>query len=103
MVSAALTAMKSGKAPEPSGLVLELFKAGGSNVGEEKKHLQMQLFIMNIPRDWNYSHVINNYKGKGDVVEKEYYRGLTLLYQIVKVIETALVPVIRDQIDIKSV
>lgn len=35
-----------------------------------------------VPDDWNLSHIINCYKGKGDALERGNYRGLKMLDQV---------------------
>ena len=58
--------MKVGKAPGPSGIVVEMIRAA-SDMGTSM-----------IPSDWEQSFIVCLYKGKGDALERGNYRGLNL-------------------------
>ena len=39
-----------------------------------------------IPKDWEESHILNLYKGKGEALDRGNYRGLKLTDQTMKLI-----------------
>ena len=55
-----------------------------------------------IPSDWNLSYIVRLYKGKGDALSRDNYRGLKLLDQVMMIIERVLDSMIRSQGDIDS-
>ena len=62
--------MKAGKAPGPSGIVVETIRAAGNKV----------------PSDWEQSFIVCLYKGKGDALERGNYRSFKLTEQVLKVL-----------------
>ena len=48
-----------------------------------------------IPSDQNLLHIVILYKGKGDALSRDNYRGLKLLAQVMKITERVLDSVIR--------
>ena len=52
--------------------------------------------------DWCLSYIISCYKGKGDVLLRESYRGLKPLHQVMEVMEHILATIIRTQVDIDA-
>ena len=52
--------------------------------------------------DWNLSYFVSLYKGKGDALCRDNYRGLQMLNQVMKIVETVLDSVIRSEVDIDS-
>ena len=67
MVAAAVSKMKDGKACGPSGIVIEMVKAGGDVMINSLTDLVI-LVIKDeqIPIDWENSTIVNSFKGKGD-------------------------------------
>ena len=53
-----------------------------------------------IPGEWELSTIVNCHKGKGDALEGENYRGLKLTDQILKVAESVIQKLIKQQVDI---
>ena len=103
MVSKSINIMKKGKAAGPSGVVIELIRAGGKEMIRCITILANHIVCVGaIPADWNLSFIINCYKGKGDALERGNYRGLKLLEQVLKVIERVLEGVIREQVSIDN-
>lgn len=87
----ALKAMKDGKASGPSGVSSELLKGAGET------GVQAMLSIFNeiirsgsVPVEWRESLTIPLYKGKGDALQCNKYRGLRLLEHAMKVWERIL-------------
>ena len=103
MVSSAMSAMKNGKAAGPSEVVIEMVRAAGPAGVSSITALSNQIVFQNkIPDDWNLSHIINCYKGKGDALERGNYRGLKMLDQVLKIVERVLEQIIREQVSIDS-
>ena len=50
-----------------------------------------------IPTDWRKSWLVNVYKGKGDALACGSYRGITLLNQVMKILERVLEKRIRGK------
>jgi len=80
--------MKRHKAPGLSGLVAEMIQTTG-DIGT-----QCILDLCNgivkegcIPEDWQSSVVLPIYKGKGDPIDCESYKGFKLLEHAMKVVE----------------
>ena len=78
--------MKTGKAPEPSELSLELF-AASRGVG-----IQVMAEICQRPRwiEWALSIVVPIFKGKGDIRNCSCYRAVKFLEHGMKVVEMVL-------------
>ena len=55
-----------------------------------------------IPSEWENSFFITCFRGKGDVMECDNYRGLNLLDLVMKVMKHILGNIIQTQIDIDS-
>lgn len=103
MVLQAIEAMKKGKAPGPSEVVIEMINASGPTMlSMLTKLMNSVIFQRKIPDDWNLSYIINCYKGKGDSLERGNYRGLKMLDQVLKLLERILEPIIRSQVKIDS-
>lgn len=103
MVAAAINHMKVGKAPGPSGIVIEMIHAAGDKMIRSLTSLINKIIEQRtIPSDWELSYIINCFKGKGYATECGKYRGSKLLDQILKVVERVIEVVIRKQHDINS-
>ena len=71
--------MKAGKAPGPSGIVVEIIRAA-SDMGASMI-LDLAAAIIRedkVPSEWEQSLIVCLYKGKGDALERGNYRGLKL-------------------------
>ena len=103
MVTKAIQKMKSGKAPGPSGIVVEMIRAAG------KPCVQLVTDLVNaiihhqiIPHEWNDSYILNLFKGKGCALERGNYRGLKLTELVSKILERILESLIREVVDIDA-
>ena len=88
MVKKAINKLSLGKAAGPSGIVAEMLKAAGSSGASMIRDLIEDIIFENrIPSEWQESHIVSVYKGKGDVLNRSNYRGLKLIDQVMKVFE----------------
>ena len=72
--------MKDKRATGPSGVSAEMFKAmEGVDVREVTPALQQISQESRMPDSWNYSSTIALFRGKGDALACNKYRGLRLL------------------------
>ena len=95
--------MKKGKATGPSALNVEMIIADGDDIILAITHLINCIIAeKKIPDDWCLSYIINCYKGKGDALLRGNYRGLTVLNQVMKVMEHILATIIRTQVYINA-
>ena len=103
MVAKAIMKMKNGKAAGPSGIVTEMLKASGDTGVRLVADLANDM-IRNgtIPSDWENNYIINIYKGKGDALIRDNYRGLKLLDHVIKVIERVMEKIIREKVFIDN-
>ena len=83
MVKKAISQMKAGKAPGPSGIVVAMIRAAGG-MGASVIHDLAAAIIRDgkVPYDWEQSFIVCLYKGKGNALEKGNYRGLKLTEQV---------------------
>ena len=79
MVKKAISQMKAGKAPGPSGIVVEMIGAA-DDMGTSMIHDLAAAIIRigKVPSDWEQSFIVCLYKGKGDALERGNYRSLKL-------------------------
>ena len=73
----AISQMKAGKAPGPSGTVVEMIRAAG-DMGVIRDLAVAIIRDGKVPSDWEQSFIVCLYKGKGDTLERGKYRGLRL-------------------------
>ena len=101
MITKAITKMASGKAAGPSDIVTEMLKPVGE-AGAEEVHDLVEIIISEgcIPTDWQKSFIVNLYKGKGDALNRDNYRGLKLIKQVMKVLEHVVEGLIRERVEI---
>ena len=87
-IQKALGKMKQGKAACPSGVISEMLKAAGEE-GLKKLRLLAEMIFSSgeIPKDWEESHILNLYKGKGEALDRGNYHGLKLTDQVMKLLE----------------
>ena len=87
MVKKAISQMKAGKAPGPSGIVVEMIRAVGDMGASMIRDLAAAIICDGkVPSDWEQSFIVCLYKGKGDALERGNYRGLNLTEQVMKVL-----------------
>ena len=80
--------MKAGKAPGPSGIVVERIRAaGGMGASMIRDFAAAIIRDGKVPSDWEQSFIFYLYKGKGGVLERGNYRGLKLTEQVMKILE----------------
>ena len=93
--------MKAGKAPSPSGIVVEMIRAAGDTSASMIRDLAVAIICDGkIPSDWEQSFTVCLYKGKGDVWDRSNYRGLKLTEQVMKVLERIVDGLIRQVVSI---
>ena len=97
MVRKAINKMSLGKAAGPSGIVAEMLKAADSSGASMIRDLIKDITFENrIPSEWQESHIVSVYKGKGYALNRSNYRGLKLIDQVMKVLER-VVKVLSDR------
>ena len=97
MVKKAISQMKAGKAPGPSGIVVEMIRAAGDMGASMIRDLAAAIIRDGkVPSDWEQSFIVCLYKGKGDALERGNYRGLKLTEQVMKVLERIVDGLIRQ-------
>ncbi len=88
MVKKAIAKMSLGKAPGPSGIIVEMIHAAGDTAASMIQDLANLIGRdCKIPADWEESFIMCLYKGKGDSLDRGNYRGLKLTEQVLKIIE----------------
>ena len=103
MVRKAINKMSLGKAAGPSGIVAEVLKIAGSSVASMIRDLIEDIIFENrIPSEWQESHIVSVYKGKGDALNRSNYRGLKLIDQVMKVLERVVEGFIRQRVVIND-
>ena len=98
-IEQAIKQMKSNKAPGPSGITAEMFKALGQN-GVAWLHTILNNFWNQekLPGDLKESEIVTIYKQKGDALECGNYRGIKLLEIALKVYERVVERRIRQRV-----
>ena len=100
MVRKVINKMSLGKAAGPSGIVAEVLKAAGSSGASMIRDLIEDIIFENsVPSEWQESHIVSVYKGKGDALNRSNYRGLKLIDQVMKVLERVVEGFIRQSGD----
>ena len=83
MVKKAISQMNAGKAPDPSGTVVEMIRAAGEmGISMIRDLTAAIIHDGKVPSDWEQSFIVCLYKGKGDTLERGNYRGLKLTKQV---------------------
>ena len=101
MVKRAISQMKAGNAPDPSGIVMEMIRAAGDMGASIIRDLAAAIICDGkVPSDWEQSFIVCLYKGKGDALERGNYRGLKLTEQVMKVLERIVDGLIRQVVSI---
>ena len=100
-VRAAIFKMKKDKSTGPSGVAAEMLKASGeSGVRWMTDLFNLVVKTGNIPEDWSKSWMVSIYKGKGNALECNSYRGIKLLEHAMKVFERIIEARLREKVDI---
>ena len=103
MVKKAMSPMKAGKAPGPSGIVVEMIRAAGDMGASMIRDLAVAIIRDGkVPSDWEQSFIVCLYKGKGDAWERGNYRGLKLTEQVMKILERIVDGLIRQLVSIDN-
>ena len=98
MVKKAISQMKTGKAPGPSGIVVEMIRAAGDMDTSMIRDLAAAIIRDGkVPSDWEQSFIICLCKGKGDALET-----LKLTEQVMKVLEKIVDGLIRQVVSIND-
>ena len=93
--------MKAGKAPGPSGIVVEMIRAAGDMGASMIRDLAVAIIRDGkVPSDWEQSFIVCLYKGKGDALERGNYRGLKLTDQVMKILERIVDGLIKQLVSI---
>ena len=100
-VRCAMNRMKIGKASGPSGVALEMFKAGGDKCLKSLTNIFNDILFKNkLPEEWMLSSLVPIFKGKGDPLNPNSYRGIKLLEHAFKLYEKILDGRLREVVDI---
>ena len=90
-VRCAMNCMKITKASGPSWVAIELFKAGGDKCLKSLTNTFNDiLFKDKLPEEWMLSLLVPNFKGKGDPLNSNSYKGIKLLEHAFKLHEKIL-------------
>ena len=101
MVKKAISQMKAGKAPGPSGIVVELIRAAGDMGTSMTRDLAAAIIRDGkVPSDSEQSFIVCLYKGMGDALERGNYHGLKLTEQVMKILEKIVDGLIRQLVSI---
>ena len=100
-VRCAINRMKIGKSNGSSGVVIELFKAGGDKCLKSLINIFNDiLFKDKSPEEWMLSSSAQIFKGKGDRLNPNSYRGIKLLEHAFKLYEKILDGSLHEVVDI---
>ena len=103
MVKKAISQMKAGKVPGPSGIEVEMIRAAGDMGASMIRDLAAAIICDGkVPSDWEQSFIVCLYKGQGDSLERGNYRGLKLTEQVMKVLERIVDDLIRQVVSIDN-
>ena len=101
MVKKAISQMKAGKAPGPSGIVVEMIQAAGDMGASMIRDLAAAIICNGKGlSDWEQSFIVCLYKRKGDELERGNCRGLKLTEQVMKGLERIVDSLIRQLVSI---
>ena len=103
MVKKAISKLKFGKNAGPSGIVVEMIKAAGDTGATKIPNLATMIICDGkVPTDWERSFIVCLYKGKGDFLDRDNYRGLKLTEQAMKILERIVDGLIRQVVSIDN-
>ena len=101
MVKKAISQMKDGKAPGPSGIMVEMIRAADDMGASMIRDLAAAIIRDGkVPSDWKQSFIVCLYKGKGDALERGNYCSLKLTEQVMKILERIVNSLIRHLVSI---
>ena len=101
MVKKAISQMKAGKAPGPSGIVVEVIRAASDMGASMIRDLTAAIILDGkVPSDWEHSFIVWLCKGKGGALERGNYRGHKLTEQVMKILEKIVDGLIRQLVSI---
>ena len=84
----AMNRMKIGKASGPSGVAIELFEDGGDKCLKSLTNIFNDiLFKVKLLEEWMLSSLVPIFKGKGDLLNPNSYRGIELSEHAFKLYE----------------
>ncbi|XP_068228025.1 uncharacterized protein [Palaemon carinicauda] len=93
--------MKKGKATGPDMIPVEAWKALRDEGMDILYNLMIKIFEQEkIPNEWHGSILIPIFKGKCDVQECGYYRGIKLLSYSLKILESMIDARLREKVEI---
>ena len=96
--------MSLGKTAGSSGIVSEILKAASpSGASVIRDHIEDIIFENRIPSEWQESHIVSVYKGKGNALNRSNYRGFKLIDQVMKVLERVVEDFIRQRVGINDI
>ena len=100
-VRCGMNRMKIRKASGPSGVAIELFKVGGDKCLKSLTNIFNDiLFKDKLPEEWMLSPLVPIFKGKGDPLNPNSYRGIKMLEHAFKLYERVLDGRLREVVDI---
>lgn len=98
-IKKAINKMKNGKSPGSDEIIAEMIKQGGDVLVKEfKKLFNMCLEKNEIPKEWDDAIIILIYK-KGDKMDLNNYRPISLLSQIYKLFTSILTSRLEKKLD----
>ena len=100
MVKKAISQMKAGKAPGPSGIVVMIRATGNMGASMIRDLAVAIIRDGKVPSDWEQSFIVCLCKGKEDALERVNYRGLKLTEQVMKILERIVDGLIRQLVSI---
>ena len=101
MVKKAISQIKEGKEPGPSGIVVKMIWAARDMGASMIRDLAAAIIRDGkVPADWWQSFIVCLHKGKGDALERGNYCGLKLTEQVKKVLERIVDSLIRQLVSI---
>ena len=100
-VRCAMNRMKIGKASGPSGVALEMFKAGSDKCLKSLTNISNDILFKNkLPKEWMLSSLVPIFKGKGDPLNPNSHRGIKLLEHAFKLYKKILDGHLHKVVDI---
>ena len=95
--------MKAGKAPGPSGTVVEMIQTTVDMGASMIRDLAVAIIRDGkVPSDWEQGFIVCLYKGKGDALERGNYQGVKLTEQVMKILERIVDSLIRQLVSIDN-
>ena len=93
--------MEIGKASGPCGVAIELFKAGGDKCSKSFTNIFNYILLKDkLPEEWMLSSLVSIFKGKGDPLNPNSYRGTKLLEHAFKLYKKVLDGHLHEVVDI---